>query len=209
MADEETLFPASPAVQGQAASRRAYQQLLAGMERYPWWQDYKELTRRGWTWRHAVVIAWDASPLKSRYPATQEELATNVLGLTSDRSIAEWRKKYPEMADEVARMQSAPLWRHRRDIFEALAESASNPDPRNNPDRKLALELTGDYKSSNKVQLEGGETPIETKGTLRVSHVIDGDTAETIFDILATIGAIESGTGDTEDDEVHSADADA
>jgi hypothetical protein len=207
--DEETIFPASPAVQGQAESRRAYQQLLDDLNQYSWWQDYRELTRRGWDWRKAVLIAWEASPAKSRSPATQEELATKVLGLTSDRVIAKWREKHPEMAEEVARMQAAPLLRHRRDVFDALAESAGNPDPKNHPDRKLALEMMGDYKPGNKVQLEGGDTPIETKGTLILEHTIDGDTAETIFGILASIGAIESAPGDAEDDEVHPAESDA
>jgi hypothetical protein len=209
VSDDETLFPAGPAVQGQADSRRAYHQLLNELDQYPWWQDYRELTRRGWDWRKAVLIAWEASPAKSRVPATQEELATKVLGLTSDRVIAKWRKQQPEIDEEVVRMQAAPLLRHRRDVYDALIVSATDPDPKSHQDRKLALELMGDYKPGNKVQLEGGDTPITTKGTLTVEHSIDGDTAETIFDILATIGAIESSTGDAQDDEVHSADADA
>jgi hypothetical protein len=198
--DEETIFPASPAVQGQAESRRAYQQMLADLNQYSWWQDYRELTRRGWDWRKAVLIAWEASPAKSRSPATQEELATKVLGLTSDRVIAKWREKHPEMAEEVARMQAAPLLRHRRDVFDALAESAGNPDPKNHPDRKLALEMMGDYKPRQEVTGKDGG-PIATEGTMNVS--IDSDTATTIFDLLATVGAIKPVANDAKDDEIH------
>ncbi len=43
-------------------------------------------------------------------------------------------------------MQAAPLLRHRRDILDALIVSATDPDPKSHPDRKLALEMLGDYK---------------------------------------------------------------
>lgn len=200
------LFPASERVPGQAESRRAYQQLLADMEKFPWWQDYRELIRRGWDWRKAVLIAWEASPVKTdRVPATQEELAVTVLGLTSDRVIAKWRRQQPEIDDEIVRMQAAPLLRHRRDIYDALATSASDPDPKSHQDRKLALELLGDYKPRQVQELTGGDTPVSVKGA--VEHAIDADAAENIFGILASIGAVESGTDDAADDGVYSAEA--
>ena len=205
--DEETIFPAGPTVQGQAQSRRAYHQLLAELNVFPWWQDYQELIGRGWDWRKAVCIAWKASPAATRVPETQEELATRVLGLTSDRVIAKWFKQHPEMDQEVVRMQAAPLLRHRREIYDALVTVATMLDPKAHPDRKLALELMGDYKPGNRVQVEGGDTPVAVRGT--VDHAIDADTAETIFGILAAIGAVEAGTGSAADDGVYSAEADA
>lgn len=48
---------------------------------------------------------------------------------------------------------------------------------------------------------------IETKG--EVTHVIDSDTAATIFDILAAAGAIGANPDDSENDEVHTPQADA
>lgn len=155
MSDEDLLFPAGPAVQGQTESRRAYHQLLGELDQYPWWQDYRELIQRGWDWRKAVLIAWEASPARARVPSTQEELATQVLGLTSDRVIAKWRKQQPEIDQEVARMQAAPLLRHRRDVFQALVASATDPDPKSHPDRKLALELMGDYKPRQVQEITG------------------------------------------------------
>lgn len=205
--DEETIFPAGPTVQGQAQSRRAYQQLLAMLDAFPWWQDYQELIARGWDWRKAVYIAWAVTPANDRMPKTQEELATSVLGLTSDRVIAKWLKQYPEIEQEIVRMQAAPLLRHRRAIYDALVAVATMEDPKAHPDRKLALELMGDYKPGNRVQVEGGDTPVTVKGAVQFD--IDADTAENIFGILAAIGAVEAVTGQAADDGVHSAEADA
>ena len=58
-------------------------------------------------------------------------------------------------------MQATPLLRHRRDIFDALIVSATDPDPKSHPDRKLALEMLGDYKPRQINQMEGGDRPIE------------------------------------------------
>lgn len=140
------LFPAGPEVPGQAQSRRAYKDALASLTDYAWWQDYQELVRRGWDWRKAIYIAWEASPVKNRKPASQHELATEVLGLASDRVIRTWRERHPEIQDEIVSMQAAPLLQHRRDIYEALVAVATDPDPKAHQDRKLALEMLGDYR---------------------------------------------------------------
>ena len=153
--DDSTLFPASESTPGQAQSRRAYKEILASLTNYEWWQDYLELTERGWDWRKAIYIAWASSPSKSRVPATQEELATQILGLASDRVIRKWRKDQPELDAEIANMQAAPLLRHRRDVFQALITSATDPDPKSHPDRKLALELMGDYKPRQVQEITG------------------------------------------------------
>lgn len=161
--DAETTFPASPSVPGQAESRKAYAELLAAFEGSDWWDDYLELSRRGWDWRKAVYIAWSAAPYASRNPPTKGRLATEILGLASERVFSTWEKKHPEINDEIARMQAAPLLRHRRDIFNALATSASDPDPRNHQDRKLALEMMGDYKQKSQTEIsgpQGGELPV-------------------------------------------------
>ena len=146
MSDEETLYPAGPEVPGQAQSRRAYKEILESLKGFDWWQDYQGLVQRGWDWRKAVYIAWEAAPAKTRTPASQHELATQVLGLASDRVIRTWRERHPEMQDEIARMQAAPLLQHRRDIYDALVTVATDPDPKAHQDRKLALELLGDYR---------------------------------------------------------------
>lgn len=118
-----------------------------------WFDAYRQLRDMQIPWRVACYIAWSASPKISRQPKTQEELAQQVLGLTSDRVIATWRKKSPEIDEVIALLQSAPLLSHRADVFKALAISASDPDHRSNPDRKLFLELTGDYVPHAKLEL--------------------------------------------------------
>ena len=110
-----------------------------------WFQRYDELRSSGWSWRVAVYIAWASSPRKTRWPRSQEELATEVLGLTSDRQIWTWRQKNQAIDETVAILQAAPLFEHRADIFRALIESASSPDYKSHQDRKIALEMLGDY----------------------------------------------------------------
>ena len=119
-----------------------------------WYEDYEELRAAGWPWRVAVFIAWSASPKKGRKPKTLILLAQNVLGLNSDRVIHTWRKKNPAIDETIGFMQAAPLMQHRRDFYTALAESAADPSYRNHPDRKLALEMTGDYTPRTQVDLK-------------------------------------------------------
>ena len=112
---------------------------------FAWLDEYWKLRDAGWHWRVAAYIAWAASPKVGRTPRTQEELAQQILGLTSDRVIATWRKKNPVIDDVISLMQAAPLLSHRRDFYDALAWSASQRDHRSKPDRQLAFELLGDY----------------------------------------------------------------
>lgn len=118
-----------------------------------WREDYETILAAKWPWRVAAYIAWACSPKRHRWPRTQEELATQVLGLTSDRVITTWRKKNEAIDEMISLLQSAPLLAHRRDIYEALAESAARVDHRSNPDRKLALEVLGDYIPHAKIDV--------------------------------------------------------
>lgn len=118
-----------------------------------WTEDYLHLRESGWPWRVAAYIAWASSPKRGRWPENVEALAGEVLGLSSPRVIYTWRKKNPGIDELVALMQAAPLLEHRADVIGALVASASDPDHRSNPDRKLYLELTGDYVPRAKVDL--------------------------------------------------------
>jgi hypothetical protein len=147
-------FPASPATQGQQISRGAYRQLLAlpKEEQYGWWNDYlaiREQFPHFRNWRIWVYIAWAGQPLKGRKPATKQELAEHVLGC-SVRAIWKWEQKsyadLPGVPDAIAWVQASPLLRHRRDVYEALIAVATQPDAKGHNDRKLFLEMTGDYR---------------------------------------------------------------
>jgi len=128
-------------------------------EKPEWFARYAELRSAGWSWRVACYIAWASCPRKSRDPKSQEELATKVLGLTSDRQIWTWRTKNPAIDETVALLQAAPLFEHRADILRALIDSATDPDYKHHQDRKIALEMMGDYVP--RVQLEDDRRRID------------------------------------------------
>jgi hypothetical protein len=48
-------------------------------------------------------------------------------------------------------LQAAPLFEPRADVLRALAESAANSDYKHHADRKLFVEMTGDYTPRVKV----------------------------------------------------------
>jgi len=119
----------------------------------PYFETFLDLLDGNWPPRIAAFIAWASSPKLDRQPKTQEELA-HVLGLTSDRQFSKWRRQYPSIDALIAKLQIEPLLKHRADVFQALAESASNPDYKHNPDRKLFTEITGDYVPAAKFEAE-------------------------------------------------------
>lgn len=116
-----------------------------------WLDDYLEMVRGGWPWRVAAYIAWASTPRGSREPRTQDELARNHLGLTSDRAINTWRRKNPAIDEVVRMMQAGPLFKHRAEIYTALVAVAVKPEYKSHNDRKLALELMGDYMPAHKI----------------------------------------------------------
>ena len=136
----------------QTSDDRAKQENVASPQQ-GWVEDYLRLREQGWPWRVACYMAWASSPKVGRWPGTIQELATGVLGLTSPRVIYHWRKKYPSIDTVVSMLQAAPLWEHRRDVLNALVEMAQQPDYKSFNDRKLFLEMTGDYTPKSKLEL--------------------------------------------------------
>jgi hypothetical protein len=126
---------------------------------FTWLEDYFALLEGGWPWRQAAYIAWASSPKDGRLPETQDKLAREHLGLSSDRAIATWRSKNPAILDMIAFLQAAPLWEHRADQFKALTEGANRAgeDYKFFNHLKLAMEMRGDYipKSELEALLRG------------------------------------------------------
>lgn len=120
-----------------------------------WMEEYRRLRETGWPWRVACYIAWAASPRKMRWPKTQALLAQQVLGLRSDRQVGTWRKKNPVIDETITMLQAQPLIQHRRDIYEALIQSATNSDYKGHQDRELALLLLGDLVKSSEIRVRG------------------------------------------------------
>ena len=52
-------------------------------------------------------------------------------------------------------MQSKALWEHRSDVLTTLAEMAAQPDYKSFNDRKLFLEMIGDYTPKSRLQVSG------------------------------------------------------
>ena len=126
-----------------------------------WWGDYLKLIEQGWPWRVACYIAWASSPKTGRWPGTLKELSTEILGLTGPRTVYNWRQKFPTIDTVVAMMQAAPLWEHRRDIFEALIKVATTPDYKGFNDRKTALEMLRDYIPRSQLEIGKSAKPDE------------------------------------------------
>ncbi len=175
--DESTAFPASPATPGQAESRSAHAVFETMVkDAAVWLDDYYQLRSEGWDWRKAAYIAWASSLATDRWPKTQKDLASNVLGLKSDRTIQKWREDDRGIDDRVAKLQIEPLMRHRRDVIEALISVASSHDPKAASDRRVFLEMVGDYKPKSAMAVtgeDGGpiEVDIETLGARRWAEI--------------------------------------
>lgn len=116
-----------------------------------WFREYVRLREQGWPWRVGAYMAWAASPKNRRWPESIQDLATKVLGLKGPRVIYQWRHKYPAIDAVVAMMQAAPLFEHRRDVLEALVTMARTADYKSFNDRKLFLEMVGDYVPKSQV----------------------------------------------------------
>jgi len=145
---EESNAPSVADARMRSESARA---ALDGRTDIEWFGEYEKLREGGWNWRVAAYIAWASCPKTKRTPKTQAELANKVLGLTSDRAITTWRNKNQIIDETVGMLQSASLWDHRAEVFDALVKNASEADYKTHNDRKLFLELTGDYVPSAKL----------------------------------------------------------
>jgi hypothetical protein len=186
----EADFPAAANTPGQAESRAARNELqrwLAQQTDPPaWYTLWNELrdeqvivagpdgqpaldergnarTRRRWDWRKALYIAWSCVPKASREPKTIEELCS-LLGLASTGTIRNWRRKDPGLAERIAELPRSLLLNHVADVYDALVSVASTADPKAFNDRRLFLELVGQYAPKGAVMVsgpEGGAVPVD------------------------------------------------
>ena len=134
-----------PLSEAQLHSREVRKLFEAQAEAEPWMEDSFELLAEGWDWRQAVYMLWASQAADRRQPATQQELATQILGLRSDRVIREWKAQNPAIEVRVRRLQLSILGKHRSEVLRALAAMATEKDYKAHQDRKLFLEMTGDY----------------------------------------------------------------
>ena len=121
----------------------------------PSWSDmYHRLLQAGWRWRVAAYAAWASTPKDGRWPRTQNELATQVLGLTSDRVIATWNKKFPTLQQVIGDLSADDLMDARADVFRTLKTMAKTPDYKNVKYTQIYLEMIGAYVPTSKLAAE-------------------------------------------------------
>jgi hypothetical protein len=90
-------------------------------------------------------------PKKYRVPETQDKLAVELLGLTSDRVIMMWKQRHPQIEQIIRDFAADPLLAHLGEVMSALTASAANPSHRNYQDRKVFLEMTNKYRPQQDV----------------------------------------------------------
>ncbi len=130
--------------------------LTEGDEIPSWAEDYERMLTAGIRPRLAAYIAWATMPKQYREPKTQAEFAKEILGLTSDRAISTWRKKFHEIDLMISELQAEKMLEYRPGAFLALGTVASDPSYRANPDRRLFFEMTKDYTPRTKVETTEG-----------------------------------------------------
>jgi len=107
-----------------------------------------------WDWRKALYIAWSVVPKARRQPATEDELAV-LLNLKNTRTIRQWKRKCPEIEERIAELPRQMLLTHLADVYEAMVTVAKMAVPAAHQDRRLFLELTGDYAPKSNLQHTG------------------------------------------------------
>lgn len=136
------------------AARLVLKERLNGDDLPSWSDVYHRLLQSGWKWKLAAYAAWASTPKEGRWPKTQEELATQVLGLSSDRVISTWNKKFPTLQQVIFDLSSSELMDARADVFSTLKFMAKQRDYKANADRRIYLEMIGAYVPTSKLAAE-------------------------------------------------------
>jgi len=154
--------PAStPGQENRLRGRQALDAHLATLEEQPAWRTiYDDLLaerlqengvwRHRWDWRRALLIARHVAPKPLRWPKTEAEFARLIN--VSPSVIREWMRKDPEIEERIAALPKQMLMEHVADVLDALVTVAKMPSPAAFQDRKMFLELTGDYVQKGNVQ---------------------------------------------------------
>lgn len=146
---------------------------LEGRTDLLWLEDYFMLRDKGFPFRQAAYIVWEATPHDDREPKTQKELAS-LLGLSSDRAISTWRKKNPAIIETISLMASKPLWTNRANAIAKLIQGMkrAGSDYKFFNHLKLYLEMTGDYLPTSKFMAD-----LKKKISSDPSELSDGEIA--------------------------------
>ena len=136
------------------AARQALGDRFLSEDAPSWAERYHELMLSNIPWRVAAFVAWSTAPKYLRWPKTQDDLAREVLGLTSDRRIVEWRRKYPYIDQMIASLQTSIMLDYIPGSIEASGKVASQADYKATPERRLLWEAVGIIEKTSKVSIE-------------------------------------------------------
>lgn len=134
-----------------AEEKRLFEVMLEGSD-YPWVGDYLALLQEGWYWRDACYIAWKGTPKAFRNPETLDDLA-KLIGFTSRRSITSRLATNPAIRVRAAKQVAATAFDAVDEVWQALIDSASDRNYKSHPDRKLFMEMTGQYTPKQAINL--------------------------------------------------------
>lgn len=162
--NENTVFPASEKTPGQKQSRATYAELISRKAKPKWWPIVEDLIVAGLSWRKAVYVAWRICPKSMRQPKTIEELAVNILGLSSARTVRKWHQTDPKIEEYIGTWRMKPVMEHLSDTLDAMFAVAARHTPEGNRDRRLHAEIAGILKTRGALELMGeGGGPIHVK----------------------------------------------
>ena len=209
MSDEiEPGFLLPSTVPGQAESRASKERLdellmarrarpepalaVAESEPVAWedfWRDLMdekgEDGKRRWDWRKALYIAWHCVPTSKRWPRHKYELM-DLLGV-NDATARKWRQNDPEIDERISAGPKALLGSHVANVLSALVEVAGKPEAQSHQDRKLFLEMTGQYKPKGEVALAGAVFAGD------IDDVLDDDEQATMVAMMREMASAKPG----------------
>lgn len=133
-----------------AEEQRLFEVMLQSSD-LPWIGDYLALLQEGWYWRDAIYIAWKGLPKTHRKPENIEELA-KLMGI-SPSTIKSRLAKNSAIRVRAAKQVAARAYDVVDDVWDALIASASDPNYKSHPDRKLFMEMTGQYTPKQAIGL--------------------------------------------------------
>ncbi len=135
-----------------------------------------------WDWRKALYIAWSCVPSAQRWPRFEVELI-ELLGITNTATIRKWKAADPEIEERISAGPKKLLGGHVADVLNALVRVATDPTPQAHQDRKLFLEMTGQYDPKGTLNLRAAVAMGE------IDEMLDDDEQKAVEQVLKELAS--------------------